>query len=657
MALSNAANKVRPQSKDGNASRINMPLGIYLGIIKDNKDDRGMGRLKVWIPEFKSSADDASSWVTVGYASPFAGATNPHATGSNPKSSKDTQKAYGFWFVPPDVNNEVLIAFPNGDITKGVWFACLYQQANTYTVPGIPFGKTYGKTTNAETYPSAEKNKRDLDNDSSLRPRHPTLADALEDQGLTKDFLRGNSTSGAQRDSVSKVQGILTPGQQQFVMDDDVKNSYIRLRTSHGAQIFISDTFGMVYMINRAGTAWFELSADGHIDAYAEGGINMHTLGDLNLRAGKNINMECVDDFNVKAGGNMRQTIGQRIDMLAGAGMALGVNGKLTIGATGEVIVVGSTIHLNGPGADDPTQPEENALVTNTSLRTSIASRVPEHEPWQGHVNLPNPGLSSLTRSAQLSSDPALDHQFPTDPNASTTPLNVSDVKPSPNVDNTTMTDVSAMHISQNGVDFILGQEAFRPIDYWDYRYNSIGFGHLQQPGVPHDTAGEFENGKTYDQAYNKFLQDVKYFEKEMARRFKGVKFTQPQYDALISVAYNMGAGGMSGLKLNGKSIITLATEKDYKSMGNAISACPHENARRVKEAQIFLTGNYPKGNTRQQLELEGFKAIKRAINNNKAQTKGEQIGAGRWKPVFGAPTEVQKRQWQNVPKPAGFVP
>ena len=38
MALSNAANKVRPQSKDGNASRINMPLGIYLGIIKDNKD-------------------------------------------------------------------------------------------------------------------------------------------------------------------------------------------------------------------------------------------------------------------------------------------------------------------------------------------------------------------------------------------------------------------------------------------------------------------------------------------------------------------------------------------------------------------------------------------------------------------------------------------
>lgn len=109
MPISNAASKVRPQSKDDTASRINMPMGVYLGIVKDNADEKGMGRLRVWIPEFKSDPSDSSSWVTVSYASPFAGASDPRATGSNPKSSTETQRAYGFWFVPPDVNNEVLV--------------------------------------------------------------------------------------------------------------------------------------------------------------------------------------------------------------------------------------------------------------------------------------------------------------------------------------------------------------------------------------------------------------------------------------------------------------------------------------------------------------------------------------------------------------------
>lgn len=647
MAISNAASKVRPQSRDDTASRINMPMGIYLAIVKDNADDKGMGRLRVWIPEFKSDPVDSSSWTTVSYASPFAGASDPHATGSNPKSSTETQRAYGMWFVPPDVNNEVLVCFPNGDITKGVWFACLYQDSNTYTVPGIPFGKTYGDTTNAETYPSAEKNKRDLDNDSTLRPRHPTLADALDDQGLTTDFLRGNSTSGAQRDDISKVYGILTPGQHQFVMDDDSKNAYIRLRTQNGAQIFINDTFGMIYLINRDGTAWFELSADGHIDAYAEGGINMHTLGDFNIRAGKDINMEAAGKIQMSSGSDLKISVAGNGNLIVGGDLRTGAMGSTHLGAGGNLVLGGAQLHLNGPAPDSPEGPDENGLAVNSTVRSSIASRVPEHEPWRGHVNLPNPGLVSKTRSEQQTAadgGPGL----PADPNASSTPLDTTGIEPNANVDTKNQVDITGMHLSKPGADFILGMERFRPVEYWDFRAHSIGFGHLQD-GKKYDKPSDFENGMTYDAAYNKFLVDVQQFENAIKSAFKGCKMTQNQFDALVSCAYNMGAGGMGKLSYKEKNIKDYAKANDFDNVANCISSCPHENARRLKEAQVMKSGNYPQGLTRAQLEKEGYKVAKGQIENSKAQVKGPELGPGRYKPIFGAPTEIQKRQWAGV--------
>jgi GH24 family phage-related lysozyme (muramidase) len=647
MAISNAASKVRPQSKDDTSSRINMPMGIYLAIVKDNADDKGMGRLRVWIPEFKSDPSDSLSWTSVSYASPFAGASDPHATGSNPKSSTETQRAYGMWFVPPDVNNEVLVCFPNGDVTKGVWFACLYQDSNTYTVPGIPFGKTYGETQNAESYPSAEKNKRDLDNDSSLRPRHPTLADALDDQGLTKDFLRGNSTSGAQRDEVSKVYGILTPGQHQFVMDDDSKNAYIRLRTQNGAQIFINDTFGMIYLINRDGTAWFELSADGHIDAYAEGGINMHSLGDINFRAGKDINLEAAGKIQMNSGSDLKVSVAGNGNLIVGGDLRLGAMGSAHLGAGGNLVMAGAQLHLNGPAPDSPETPDENGLAVNTSVRSSIASRVPEHEPWRGHVNLPNPGLSSKTRSEQQTAadgGPGL----PADPNASSTPLDTAGIEPNANVDTKNAVDITGLHLSKPGADFILGMERYRPIEYWDFRAHSIGFGHLQD-GKKYDKPGDFENGMTYDSAYNKFLVDVQQFENAVKRAFQGCKLTQNAFDALISCAYNMGAGGMGSLSYKNKNIKDYGKAGDWENVANCISSCPHENARRLKEAQVMKSGNYPQGLTRAQLEKEGYKAAKGQIENSKAQVKGPELSPGRYKPIFGAPTEVQKRQWAGV--------
>ena len=622
MALSVRAGQVRSHLKDEAGGRINSASGVYIGIVKNNKDDLNMGRLQVWIPEMKGDPEDASNWIWVSYCSPFAGSSNPENLGGDVKSSTDTQRAYGFWAVPPDLNNEVIVAFPNGDTAKGVWLGGLYQQANTYTVPGIPRGKVYGGTTNGEG-PSAEKNKRDLDNDAGLRPKHPTLADALEHQGLDKDYIRGVGDSGAQRESPSQVYGMLTPGQHQFVMDDVGNNNGIRLRTAHGAQIFISDAFGMVYIINRDGTAWFELSADGHIDAYSDSGINLHTNGDFNIRAGGNVNIEA----------------GAGINMAAGADWKVSAAGTGNIGVAGNLIMAGAETHING---QDPAYPKVHGLAVNTGVRNSIASRVPEHEPWRGHVNVAPPALAGSNST-------------PADPNTSSEPVNTDDIQPSEDVDNVTCKPLSELHISKQGVDFILGMERYRPIEYWDFRNNSIGFGHLQD-GKSYDKPSDFSEGMTYDEAYNKFLQDIQAFEKGVKSRWSKVKcMTQPQFDAIISGCYNMGTGGFSSIQFNGKSIVDYAVDGNWEAVANGVSACKAENGRRVKEATVMKSGNYPAGLTKSALEGEGKSVAKKQIEGSRAQIKGESLGNGRFKPVIGTPTETQKRQWDGVKKKTGW--
>ena len=132
------------------------------------------------------------------------------------------------------------------------------------------------------------------------------MIDALQRQGLDKDRLRGISTAGSKRESPSMSWGYVSPTGHTMVIDDgwvedDNKlnwltettdknilglknengldpshiensnryNSGFRLRTRNGTQILILDT-GNIYMINRDGTAWLELSDDGYIDCFSK---------------------------------------------------------------------------------------------------------------------------------------------------------------------------------------------------------------------------------------------------------------------------------------------------------------------------------------------------------------------------------------------------
>lgn len=273
---------------------------IYIGFVKKVYDDQQMGRLKVFIPEIGGDPSAEASWITVSYASPFAGATNLFA-GNKGNTYKDSQQSYGFWFVPPDLENEVLVCFINGDPGKGIWFACLFQNNMNHMVPGL----AGNQANNGLPVGEYNKNITTTDPKNPTRPEYTPLATALKEQGLDQDTIRGTSNSSARRTSPpNSVYGLLTPGGSQMVFDDGEGNKFIRFRTQSGVQLLLNDTTGEIYMITSHGENWFSMTADGQINIYGSKDITIRTEQSLNIRADLDVNIEAGRNMHIKARGD-----------------------------------------------------------------------------------------------------------------------------------------------------------------------------------------------------------------------------------------------------------------------------------------------------------------------------------------------------------------
>ena len=62
-------------------SNLRSVQNVHLGFVRGTDDPQRMGRLLVWVPEL--GPDIAESYITVSYASPFAGVTNIDANQGN----------------------------------------------------------------------------------------------------------------------------------------------------------------------------------------------------------------------------------------------------------------------------------------------------------------------------------------------------------------------------------------------------------------------------------------------------------------------------------------------------------------------------------------------------------------------------------------------
>ena len=418
----------------------------YFGFVKDIVDAERMGRLKVYIPDLGGDPTDPSKWHVVNYCSPFAGATKVDQNVKNGKNEGDAQQSYGMWFVPPDLENQVVVMFINGDPAKGIWLGCMYQQKMNHMVPGVASGKSFPTKEGGSNpiVPVTEYNKKDSSvavNDP-VRPAFQPLTRGLTSQGLFTDPERGTTNASARRGDAANVYGFNTPKQHQFYCDEE-NGGLFRIRTKGGTQVVVHDEGGYVYINSKNGNSWIEISDDG-IDLYTSQSISMRSEQDFNIRADRDLNIDVGGNMNVRVQGNRRSLINGSEDVSIGLDnrISVGANlhtsvgnqfnqsigGKLSINANGKIAIAGSStfdvtsggdqkyfapnIYDNTTQGEQPTQADSALKIALFNQKTrelvepnfplytmdTTVTRMPYHEPWDFHPATGKASASSGTR-------------------------------------------------------------------------------------------------------------------------------------------------------------------------------------------------------------------------------------------------------------------
>ena len=444
----------------GGAVLRSVPL---FGIVKDNIDPIRSGRLQVYISDLGGlDPDDSNSWVTVSYMTPFYGVTTPSGANTGWGEYIKNPNSYGMWNSQPDIGTTVICIFINGDPNYGFWIGCVPQPEALHMVPAI--GGTDNIVANAGEAKglggavrlpvvNLNTNNAGLANSNRFltdaKPVHSYVASILAQQGLIRDPIRGVIGSSAQREAPSRVGwGVSTPGRPIYeggftdetiadaatnggqttglkvvarrgghtlVMDDgDIlgRDQLVRIRSSLGHQILMSDDGQTLFIIHANGQSYIELGKEGTIDMYSTNSFNVRTQGDLNLHADNNININAGKALNISADtiaiNSEKQTtqkVGTDFSLYASGQYTTKVDGKMSFASGADASFYsdaityfnGSKINLNtGASSLVPQEVKPLPVVAHTDTLNdatkgwlaapgkllSIVSRAPAHAPW-----------------------------------------------------------------------------------------------------------------------------------------------------------------------------------------------------------------------------------------------------------------------------------
>jgi hypothetical protein len=152
-------------------------------------------------------------------------------------------------------------------------------------------------------------------------------------------------------------------------MDDgnlEGDNALIRLRTTKGHQITMSDTGNFFYIIHANGQTWLEFGVEGTVDVFSTNSINLRTNGDINLHAdrdinmfaGRNLKMKSKETMEIESVTNITMSAQTDITVYSKATVGIKADGTLALNSEGGSWAGGSSlvfsaggIDLNGPAA------------------------------------------------------------------------------------------------------------------------------------------------------------------------------------------------------------------------------------------------------------------------------------------------------------------
>ena len=146
------------------------------------------------------------------------------------------------------------------------------------------------------------------------------------------------------------------------------------------------------------------------------------------------------------------------------------------------------------------------------------------------------------------------------------------------------------MRISDAGLDIIKKYEGLRLAAYFcPAGVPTIGYGHTKTV-----TGTDVRNRKfiTLDEADRLLKEDIKFFEDQVTKLVT-VPLNQNQFDALVSLVYNIGPGAFKGSTL--RLLLNSANYKDaadqfgvWRRGGGKV--LPGLVKRRAEERELFLT-------------------------------------------------------------------
>jgi len=382
--------------------------GVFIAKVVDFADERYQQHIWVDIVgseiiSKKDTIEERHKFHKVRQMSPFGGTIQGDLGSNN----------YGATWTPPAPGTEVLVAFTGAE-QEGFLLGVLPDINRNAMQGGYPASPDSLEGDVQSAYDHHVSKKHD-----GTRRKHP-VSQGIAIQGLGLDAYRGHSSSGARRESPSRLSGFNSPGGHSLVLDDgtesykkgtnfvpdknrkDGDNNLIRLRSGRGAQILLNDSAGIVYIINQNGTGWVEIDPDGNIDVFSESNISMHAKESINFYAGDEFNVDA-ETINIRARGDggikMESTVDQ-IQLYAQDDMKLCTKSVMHLRAGPHMKATADLIDLNGPPATCATRPTVGSLAVNREVKESITNRVPEHEPWGGHA------AQSDKIAAQAKSDP-----------------------------------------------------------------------------------------------------------------------------------------------------------------------------------------------------------------------------------------------------------
>lgn len=157
---------------------------------------------------------------------------------------------------------------------------------------------------------------------------------------------------------------------------------------------------------------------------------------------------------------------------------------------------------------------------------------------------------------------------------------------------------VTKMSASEDCIDFIKQIEGFYAIPYWDYAQWTVGFG-TKCPDA--DLEKYLEEGIPLETAEQLLAKEIAYFSNEVNKFMtrNNVQLTQQQFDALVSLSYNIG---QAWLYATDNRLVQAVLGGDDGNelvylMGLRCNAggkfLPALLKRRIMEADMFLNGRY----------------------------------------------------------------